>query len=181
MQLREVGHRSAKALLLLASLCFGLLAYAFWAVAQSGGGQNGRQPLSLSIAGPSGVIAPGGACDVSITLANVSDKPLTLPVTNGEGGWGAHRDLKVTVVSSPSGRILKPIPFDLRKAILSQHSSSRSKTLQPGESISGIIHVSEFFDLSSPGIYQVQITRDIPKELGTGVVTSNTVEITVAK
>ena len=173
MQLRRIELPPAKAIRPLASLCF-----AFVALAAAAAAQGQSQPFSLSIAGPNGVIAAGGACDVSVTLTNTSEKLIRMPVTNGEGGWGPRRDLTVTVVSLPSGRALKPIPIDPRRAIYTQSFSRRSETLQPGQKISGVTHLCEIFDLSVPRTYQVQMRRDVPKEIGAGVVTSNTIEIT---
>jgi hypothetical protein len=153
---------------------------AFVALSALAAARGQSQPFALSIAGPKGAITPGAACDVSVTLTNVSEKPITLPVTNGEGGWGPRRDLTVTVTSVPTGIALKPIPIDPRRRFYTAHSSRRSKTLEPDQSISGVIHLSELFDLSVPGTYQVHVRRDVPKEIRTGAVASNTIEITTA-
>jgi len=41
------------------------------------------------------------------------------------------------------------------------------------------LRISDFYDLSRPGTYTIQVERKLPEELGTGTVTSNTITITV--
>jgi hypothetical protein len=171
MQLTRTDRILATALVSLATVSVSLAVIAPAAAVQ---GQS--QPFSLSIAGPEKAIAAGGTCDVSVTLTNVSGKPIPVRVTNGEEG--AYKDFGVNVVSEPSGTVIKPIPLDARREMYSQYSSFRFKTLQPEESMFHTIHVCKLFDLSAPGTYKIQLRRDVPKEIGTGVVTSNTIKIT---
>lgn len=171
-QLRRMELTLSKTLLSSASICFAFATLAAPAVVQ---GQN--PPFSLSISGPKNIVATGGACDVSVTLTNVSDKPIRVKVTNGQEG--AYRDFTVQVLSEPSGTMLKPIPLNSRPNY-SQYSSFRFKTFQPNEQIARTLHVCDLFDLYARGTYQVQVLREIPKELGTGTVKSNAIEITKA-
>jgi hypothetical protein len=53
--------------------------------------------------------------------------------------------------------------------------------LKPHETCQDTIEVSYLYDVAKPGEYTVQIERDMPPELGLGVVKSNVVKITVVE
>ena len=69
----------------------------------------------------------------------------------------------------------------LREGARSELFSTRfiTKVLKPNESFTDTIEVSYLYELAKPGAYTVQIERDIPRELGSGVVKSNIVKMTV--
>jgi hypothetical protein len=62
-------------------------------------------------------------------------------------------------------------------------TSTRNKlvVLKPHETCQDTIEVSYLYELANPGEYMVQIERDMPPELGSGVVKSNVVKITVVE
>lgn len=57
--------------------------------------------------------------------------------------------------------------------------SAEFGTLAPGHSMVDNIDLSRVFDLSHPGDYTLQVSRQVPKELGGGVIKSNTITITI--
>ncbi len=171
MQLRGMTNLLPRSPFLLASIYF-----AFTPSAVSAWAQSQNQPFSLFIIGPQKAMTAGEACDISVTLTDVSGKPIPLRVTNGEEG--AYRDFGLTVVSEPSGSLLKPIPIDPVREKFQANFSFQFKTLQPNGSMNHTLHVCKLFDLSKPGKYEVQVRRDVPKEIGTGVVISNAIVIT---
>lgn len=82
----------------------------------------------------------------------------------------------------------KPVPETenfrkLREALKSGFFSTRNilVVLKPHETCRDTIEVSYLYELANPGEYTVQIERDMPPELGSGVATSNIVKITVVE
>jgi hypothetical protein len=135
--------------------------------------------FSLVIAGPQSTISPSAACEVTATLTNRSDKQIVVGVHNGS--LRVHKDFEIKVTNQASGAALKQdesriSPMD---PIYSQHSSARSKWLEPGESIQASIRICDLYDLSAPGTYQVQMRRAIRMQEDSSVVVSNTIQITV--
>lgn len=55
------------------------------------------------------------------------------------------------------------------------------RILRPGENLAEEQNVSRLYDMTRPGEYVIQVSRDVPKELGKGTVKSNTITITVTK
>lgn len=53
--------------------------------------------------------------------------------------------------------------------------------LKSGETQQDTIELSSVYELANSGKYTVQIKRDMPPELGSGVVESNLVKITVVE
>jgi hypothetical protein len=54
-----------------------------------------------------------------------------------------------------------------------------NQTLEPQKSITETFNVADFFQLNKPNTYSVQVQRWLPRQLGTDVVKSNTVVVTV--
>lgn len=53
--------------------------------------------------------------------------------------------------------------------------------LKPHETQQDGIEISYLYDLSKPGKYTVRLERDLPPEIGSGIVKSNTVRITLGE
>jgi hypothetical protein len=53
------------------------------------------------------------------------------------------------------------------------------QVLAPGESFSETVRLSDYFDLSVPGKYSVQLKRSVPPATGKGVVKSNVIMLTI--
>jgi hypothetical protein len=60
-----------------------------------------------------------------------------------------------------------------------QGGSNFGYTLKPGESHASDLTLTKYFDLTVPGKYTLQIIRTVPPQLGSGVVKSNKLVITV--
>jgi len=56
---------------------------------------------------------------------------------------------------------------------------TKDTVLQPGESISYFAPVSEWYDLSKPGIYTIQVSQHVSSDPNSAVVKSNKVTVTV--
>ena len=58
-------------------------------------------------------------------------------------------------------------------------SSTPLFPLKPQESLKDEISVSKLYEMSSPGEYSISVARQVPEQLGAGVVKSNTITVTV--
>jgi hypothetical protein len=54
-------------------------------------------------------------------------------------------------------------------------------TLKPGESHKDVIFVNKLYDMNRPDTYALQLTREIPRNLGKGQVKSNIIIVTVTQ
>lgn len=53
------------------------------------------------------------------------------------------------------------------------------RLVRPGGELSGSQDVSRLYDMTKPGVYKIQVTVELPKQMGGGVVKSNEVAVTV--
>jgi hypothetical protein len=62
---------------------------------------------------------------------------------------------------------------------LATGSAILERIIQPGGEISVDQDISRLYDMTKPGKYVIQASREIPKEMGGGVVRSNSITATV--
>jgi hypothetical protein len=136
------------------------------------------QPFSLVISGPTSVITLGSQCDVAVNVTNTS--PETIAIGENNDRKEAFKDYKIFVTDESSGTKLKQDLSKLEPGAPEkyQHSSHKTKHLQPGESLVETLPVCSLYPLSSGHKYGVQVERT--QILGSGNVTSNIIEIAVA-
>ncbi|HEV2303946.1 MAG TPA: hypothetical protein VGR93_00370 [Candidatus Acidoferrales bacterium] len=153
-------------------------------------GQN--QPFSLTIAPPSKPIKSGAKVYLLVTVTNTTDHTTGLIRSSGslpDEGFRYHIDVR------DSGGHERPQSARLRglkgKMTMSQ-SSNLARWLKPGESFVDRIAVTRFYDVTLPGEYSVSVARHFdrnniaikgipPEAIGSGIVKSNTVTITIIK
>ncbi len=119
----------------------------------------------------------GAPVSVILTMKNTSQRVLHLVIAD------PAIDCRMTVLNSKNGERL-PVSDNFRKSqngLKEGRASVRNvlKTLKPQETYQEAIEVSGFYDLERPGRYTVQVERDMPAELGKGIVESNTIRVTV--
>ncbi len=143
-----------------------------------------KSPFIFKIAPSQNAIQPGpptwktGApVFFIVTMKNESDRVLHFALTNPAFNY-------LTTVSDSQGR---PVPEteNFRKMRendrLLQFRRNIFVTLKPQETCQDTIEVGYLYDLSKPGEYVVQVERDLPPELGEGIVKSNIVKISVVE
>jgi hypothetical protein len=144
-----------------------------------------QSALVLQIAPSQNAIQPGSATWKTgapvffiLTMKNNSQHVLHFALTNPAFNYRAK------VLDSHG----KPVPETenfrkFREALESGLSSTRNilVVLKPHETCQDTIEVSYLYDVVKPGEYTIQIERDMPPELGLGVVKSNVVKITVVE
>lgn len=140
-------------------------------------------PFLIEIA-PQNAIKPGTAewkagapVSVILTMKNTSQRVLHFALTD------PAFDYRMTVLDSKHDeRVPVTENFQkMEKELKQGHARTRNVliTLKPQETCQDTIEVSYFYDLERPGQYTVQVERDMPPELGKGIVESNTIRVTV--
>lgn len=140
-------------------------------------------PFLLQVA-PQNAAEPGAAtwkvgtpvC-VTLTLKNASRRALHFTLSN------PALDYRMTVSKSKTA---EPVGVtDSFREVQNQRRQGRPPApnvlvaLKPKEIRPETIEISRFYDLTRPGQYTVQIERDLPPELGKGIVESNTLTVTI--
>jgi hypothetical protein len=133
-------------------------------------------PFALIITGPQSQIRSGSPVPVRITLTNISDREITFSDTNREC------DYKIEVIDQSSRTVPETAhkrelvcdgPLVLNRNVL--------VSLKPGQSTRDEIIVSNLYQMAAPGRYTVMVMRKVPKDMGQGRVTSNSVTITIGE
>lgn len=119
-------------------------------------------------------VVSGSFFTLDAALTNVSDKPITLSDTRSPCDYPL-------IVNYMDGK--QPPETEL----LRQYDCSKPMvvgrviwfTLKPKESKMEELNIGQYWDVAKPGKYTVRVLRTLPKELGGGSVSSNTVTINV--
>jgi hypothetical protein len=143
--------------------------------------------FAMSIAPSQNAIQPGepvwkegDPVFVIVTMKNNSSKrTLHFALTNPAFNY------RTTVQDDTTGQTV-PETEQYRKMKEAQKSpflTTRNMlvTLKPHKSCQDTIEVSYLYDLSHPGKYSIQVERDMPTELGRGVVQSNVIKATITQ
>lgn len=132
-----------------------------------------KEPFTLFIAPTKATVMQGADARVEVTLRNISDRQIAMSKSDGSAYLVEVRDGQGRVARDTDlGRKLK----DPGTVVV---SSAPILPLKPGESLKDEIVVSKLYEMSGPGQYTVSVARPVPGELGTGLVHSNTITITI--
>jgi hypothetical protein len=132
----------------------------------------GDLSLKLTVFDPT--VKTGSKIGIRVTTTNESDHPITYHNTNL-----CNYSFKVFTSAgspAPETELQKSLNCDFRGPMTGITGRNILVTLKPGESSSEDFRLLEFFDMSEPGEYSVQVDRTFPN---IGRVSSNIVTITV--
>ena len=138
----------------------------------------GPKPFSLTISTPLPVVKSGAEVNVKIVITNSSSQPITIFKNNPACNYGLDvRDSKGNPMPmTKAGREADDCLKGLGVRITGRNIMA---TLKPNESTDEELNITALREMRRPGRYLVKVTRDIPKELGTGTVVSNAIAVTV--
>lgn len=134
------------------------------------------QPFSLVIEAPEQRVQSGSPIRIKLTLTNNSESEITLVDTN--------RSCDYTVDVRDGLGHLAPETEYKRESICSFRvmvGKRMIRALRPQESFADEFFANEFYDTRLPGVYFIQLAREISKSVGQGKVISNTITITVTR
>jgi hypothetical protein len=135
------------------------------------------QPFSLTIQPVQERLRSGSQVELKLTLINTSNTEITLRDTNRWCNYALEvRDSQGRLAPEANYRrdlrCGNPVAVTVGRRII--------RVLKPGQSYEDTMVVNQTYDFSHPGEYSIQVMRDIPKELGRGVVKSNEIRIIIA-
>lgn len=136
------------------------------------------EPFSLAIEATQQRSQLGSPVEVKLTLANTSRTQISLLDTNRGCDFqlevrDSHGQLAPETKAKRDLKCGAGFIVTVGRRIL--------RALKPGDSYEDVMFVNQFYELSRPDDYYIQVTRKIPKELGQGTVKSNLVVVTVTK
>lgn len=136
----------------------------------------GSQPFSLNLEAMQQKVQSGSQVQLKLTLTNTSDSEITVVDTNT---WCDY----TFEIRDSKGQSATETDFkrDLKCATRSTAGRRIIRTLKPHESFEDELFVSQAYVMSRPDDYSIQAARGIPKELGRGIVKSNSVIITITE
>jgi hypothetical protein len=132
--------------------------------------------FSLTISTPRETVKNGSSLELLVKLTNNANHEITLSSRN--------TDCDYTFEVRDSNGHSAPETEQKRKLNCSAYADAGRHViiqLKPGEHHEDLIFMNHLFDLNRPDKYIVRLTRDIPKELGQGQVSSNTITVTVTE
>jgi hypothetical protein len=133
--------------------------------------------FSITITAPKTVIKSGSPVVVELILTNISKRNLTLEDRSPMCDYVVEvRDSANKL--APDTEYKRTLGCGMGPTIIMSGRDSLLP-LMPNGSRGEQFVVSQLSDMSQPGTYSVQISRQIPKSLGGGVVKSNTITVTV--
>lgn len=148
-------------------------AYLLVLLLSSNAGANST-PLGLTIVGPQVPVKSGAVIKVHLILTNTSPREITIADTS------ADCDYQVEVLGS-NGKPARESEYGRGLNCEGPRASGRYIliTLKPNQHREDDLTISDLYQMTNPGKYSVRVMRRLPKDIGEGSVSSNTIIITV--
>ncbi|HKW58073.1 MAG TPA: hypothetical protein VJN42_12015 [Candidatus Acidoferrum sp.] len=146
--------------------------------------QRGAAPFSVTVKTSQDNVKAGSEIGIRIILQNTSATDLSMARSNGVSQGESHYLIDVR---DSSGLTAPETEYERR--ITGKENGKRTViygsdiffTLKPHETLEDEALLNKLYDLRRPGKYTVQVSREIPKQLGGGTVKSNILTITVVE
>ncbi len=112
---------------------------------------------------------------VILTMKNTSRRVLHVALTN------PATDYRTTLMHNTDRVPVTENLQQMKEEVKSGHASTRNVliTLKPQQTCQDAIEIRSLYERLTPGEYSLQVERDLPPELGKGIVESNTIKVTV--
>jgi hypothetical protein len=140
--------------------------------------QSTTQAFTLSLEAEETVIKANSEVRMNVTIRNTSNRAMYVSDSNGP----VPCDYLIDARDSQGRQALDTdLARNLKLKKQGYFDSTFIFTLQPGESHKTALVVTRLYDLSRPGKYLIQVSREVPKELGGGTIKSNVVTVTISQ
>ncbi len=117
------------------------------------------QDLTISLDLTKSVVALNAQIKMSITLRNTTAHDISVRKTGG----GDHPEANYRISVTTDTGIAVPETASGKSARFAPSASRILQTLKPGESLTEVIDLEKFFEITAPGVYQVTVQRDVEK------------------
>jgi hypothetical protein len=144
---------------------------------QSSAGQGGsaKPPAALVITTEQPTVKAGSMVAITVHFTNTSKQPIDAGGTfNDATGLDSNF---LFDVRDDKGHLAAKRAY--RHPELWSGHAILDRVVKPDETLSEEQDISRLYDMTKPGKYVIQASRAIPKEMGGGVVKSNSVSVTV--
>jgi hypothetical protein len=148
-------------------------------------GQAARQPFSLTVTTPQSIITAGAELRVQVTLKNITDHDIF--VSRDFARETAERNYVIDV-RDESGQIAPDTAYNRKRKDPGdakhpnvRYGSHMLETLKPGEELNDDAVVTKLYDITLPGKYSLQVSRQSSDAPGGNIVKSNKIGITVTE
>jgi hypothetical protein len=150
--------------------------------------EGAQPPFSISLASSddaimtsSGIHRAGSPIFLLVKLANNSNKTISISSFDSDSYAMDVRDEHGNPV--PETNEVRRMREERSAPANSLRGRKTSKGLigemKPHTATSETLEVNKYYDMSCPGKYTIRLTRQLPEELGSGVVESNAITVTV--
>jgi hypothetical protein len=147
-----------------------------------------ESPFEIAISADQDTVKSGNSLVITITVTNTSDHDITLDDTS------PHCDYAVSVWDS-SGKAAQETPMGRTMKIKNicatfslRHTRPTLKPITAPSNDSGLaadvshLVITDLYDITRrAGQYTIQVERKLPEQLGSGIVRSNTITVTVTE
>lgn len=138
-------------------------------------GNNG-QPFSISISASPETVKVGEAARVHVVLTNISDQELVLRRSLNPSAAETHYTVRVF---DKNGKDAPETEYGRHAGLRQLVGSDSAALLRPGEKLEEDTVLSNLVAFTSPGKYEVQLSRPVSDDPKAEVVKSNMITITV--
>jgi len=139
------------------------------------GSGTAQQDFSLQIEVDRPVVSAGEAIPVYAFLVNRSSRSIAVSVPNS-------RDSNYAIeIRNAQGNAVHETPAaaERRAAAVRYPGHILPIEILPGARVAGQVEIDKYVDLSSPGVYFIQLRWDVPEALGGGAVRSNLLRLLI--
>jgi hypothetical protein len=142
-----------------------------------------KAPITISISGPTAPVKAGERFPIAILVTNISNKTMVLGRVQGGLDVG-FRDYQGFISYRATSDALVQIVPPTQHPLPNMMVSSQSVWLEPEQSFTDTLHISDVYDMSKPGIYSFRLIRKARKDLGDigyEEIPSNAIDIVVVE
>ena len=141
----------------------------------AGQGSSAKSPVTIVITTEQLKVKAGSTVSIKVRLTNTSNQPL-----DASGSFSDLTGLDSNFlfeVRDNQGHLVAKRVYPHPE--LAGGHAILDRIVKPGETLAEDQDISRLYDMTKPGKYMIQASREIPKEMGGGVVKSNVVSLTV--
>jgi hypothetical protein len=138
------------------------------------------QPFAISISASNLRVKTDQPAEIKIRLTNTSNHPIDVSEV-GTHGCSMDQSYKYDIRDA-SGRVSEILP-EIKARTKSEGrvtATVKVHTLNPGETQEATIDVSRCYDMTAPGEYSIELSREIPDDPKHAALKSNRITVTVA-
>jgi hypothetical protein len=143
-------------------------------------GANADQPFTITISTSNPTVKTNQAVEIKIRLTNTSNHPIDISEVRTHGcsvNQGYRYDIR-----DATGRVAEILPEIQARTESGGRvvATVQIHTLNPGEALEETTDLSRCYDMTTPGEYTIQLSRENSEDLKQAPVKSNKITVTVA-